>query len=385
MNPDWSSVPLAELLVPVTRPEPVRPETIYRVLGAHWYAGGLYTKEVRTGAQIQARQVYRVQEGDFVYNRLFAWKGAFAIASRENDGCCVSNEFPCFSRREDRLDLRYLRSYFSRPSTWDSALSLSTGGTPTSRNRLKVEKLLSLSIPLPPLAEQRRIMARIDDVVAKMERARGLRRESRQLASRAQLAAYNEIVGAAPRGSMAEVAPLVRRPVPVDAAGQYPELGVRSFGKGTFHKSLISGAALGTKRIFRIEPGDLLFNIVFAWEGAVAQALPADEGRVGSHRFLTCVPRPQVAATPFLRFHFLTAAGLRDLGEASPGGAGRNRTLGIAALARIQVPLPEFSRQLWFSELLQGFDEARVLQDRVDAELDAMLPAVLDRAFRGGL
>jgi len=54
-------------------------------------------------------------------------------------------------------------------------------------------------------------------------------------------------------------------------------------------------------------------------------------------------------------------------------------------LARIQVPLPEFSRQLWFSELLQGFDEARVLQDRVDAELDAMLPAVLDRAFRGGL
>src|SRR5260221_1482662 len=47
--------------------------------------------------------------------------------------------------------------------------------------------------------------------------------------------------------------------------------------------------------LFTIEPGDLLFNIVFAWEGAVAVARQQDKGRFGSHRFLTCVPKADFA------------------------------------------------------------------------------------------
>lgn len=78
---------------------------------------------------------------------------------------------------------------------------------------------------------------------------------------------------------MAEVAPLVRREESIDLNGSYPELGIRSFGKGTFHKPPLSGSDVGTKRLYRIEPGDLLFSNVFAWEGAIAIALPKDAGR----------------------------------------------------------------------------------------------------------
>ena len=69
---------------------------------------------------------------------------------------------------------------------------------------------------------------------------------------------------------MAEVAPLVRRPVEIDLDAAYPELGVRSFGRGTFHKPELPGVEVGNKKLFRICAGDLVFNIVFAWEGAVA-------------------------------------------------------------------------------------------------------------------
>lgn len=124
------------------------------------------------------------------------------------------------------------------------------------------------------------------------------------------------------------VAPLVRRPVEIDLAVTYPELGVRSFGKGTFHKPGLPGIEVGTKRLFRIEKDDLVFNIVFAWGGAVAVAKEDDDGRVGSHRFLTCVPDSSRASSQFLRYFFLTEDGLQQLGQASPGGAGRNRTLG---------------------------------------------------------
>ena len=83
----WPLVPLADLLRRVRRREIVKPDKTYDILGAHWYAGGLYVKHSKPGSQIRAKYVYRVEHDDFVYNRLFAWKGSFAIATKENGGC----------------------------------------------------------------------------------------------------------------------------------------------------------------------------------------------------------------------------------------------------------------------------------------------------------
>jgi type I restriction enzyme S subunit len=178
MSDSLPLVELREVLRPITRPEPVEPERLYRLLGAHWYAGGLYVKDIKPGSQIQANQLYRVERGDFVYNRLFAWKGSFAIATEDHHGCYVSNEFPCFAINTERIEPRYLGRYFSRASVWEDALGLSSGGTPTSRNRLKEARLLSMFIPLLPLDEQRRIVTRIEELAAKIEEARGLRRQA---------------------------------------------------------------------------------------------------------------------------------------------------------------------------------------------------------------
>jgi type I restriction enzyme S subunit len=379
------SIRLGDVLAVVSRPEPVLPTNEYRLLGAHWYAKGLYVKEVLEGSAIQAKTLYRVEGGDFVYNRLFAWKGSFALAGESEDGCYVSGEFPCFRVDDARLDARYLRSYFRRSELWEQALGQSTGGTPTSRNRLKVQRFLSMAIPLPPLPEQRRIVARIEDLVAKIEEARRLAAAAQHDLSRVLLAAYREICEAAGRLPMQEVAPLVRRPVHVDLTATYREIGIRSFGGGVFHKPPVSGASFGGKRIYRIEPGDLLFNNVFAWEGAVATARDDTRGSVGSHRFITCVPRQGLATAEFLRFHFLTEEGLRNLGEASPGGAGRNRTLGLAALARIPVPVPKLQQQKWLDTLQAHAGSIAELRAQTAAHLDALLPSILDRAFKGQL
>jgi type I restriction enzyme, S subunit len=169
---------LGEILKLVSRPESVDPERTYKILGAHWYAEGLYVKDILTGSQIRADKVYRVEQGDFVYNRLFAWKGSFAVATEANAGCYVSNEFPCFVVNPDKADAKFLWRYFSRVSAWDEALGLSTGGTPTSRNRLKEEKFLAMEIPLPPLPEQRRVVARIEELAAKINEAHNLRQNA---------------------------------------------------------------------------------------------------------------------------------------------------------------------------------------------------------------
>jgi type I restriction enzyme S subunit len=184
---------------------------------------------------------------------------------------------------------------------------------------------------------------------------------------------------------MQKAAPLIRRAVEVDPNVSYPELGIRSFGKGTFHKPALTECELGSKRLYRIEPGDLLFMNVFAWEGAVAVARPEDKGRYGSHRFITCLPEKGVAAPRFLRFYFLTGEGLQKLREASPGGAGRNRTLGLTALGNIQVPVPTIEEQQSFDSLQKEVDHLKALQVETATALDALPPAILDRAFKGEL
>lgn len=175
MSKRWPSVSLGELLQEVSREEAVDATREYALLGAHWYAKGLYTKEVKTGSEIRAAKLHRVENGDFVYNRLFAWKGSFAIATADNDSCYVSNEFPCFHIATGRLAPGYLRWYFSREAAWNEALGLSHGATPTSRNRLKQQNLLRMRIPLPPLLEQRRIVTKIDHLAAKIDEAHALR------------------------------------------------------------------------------------------------------------------------------------------------------------------------------------------------------------------
>ncbi len=149
-----------------------------------------------------------------------------------------------------------------------------------------------------------------------------------------------------PMTAMADFAPIVRRPVDIRPDHLYPELGIRSFGKGTFHKPPLTGADAGTKRLFKIEPGDLVLSNVFAWEGAIAVASSDDAGRYGSHRFITCVVDSARACAEYLKF-YLTASedGKEQIRRASPGGAGRNRTLGVEKLGEIKIPLPPVEMQ----------------------------------------
>jgi type I restriction enzyme S subunit len=184
---------------------------------------------------------------------------------------------------------------------------------------------------------------------------------------------------------MAEIAPLVRRPVKPAADKIYREIGIRSFGKGVFHKPPTTGIEIGNKRVFAIEPDDLLFNIVFAWEGAVAVAGEAEQGMIGSHRFLTCVVDKSRADPRFLSYWFRRGEGRDQLLRASPGGAGRNRTLGSEKLAAIEIPLPPLDEQrrivARIEDLASKVEEARRLRNNACAELTRTRNAVTGRFF----
>jgi type I restriction enzyme M protein len=160
----WDLVPIRELLHPIERPVVVKAGTVYKLLAMSWYARGLYIKDTKDGSQIKGRLLFEVREGDFVYNRLFAWKGSFAEATAEVAGCFVSNEFPCYTLETARVAPGYLWAYFSQPDIWEAIERTSSGTTSTSRLRLKEAKLAAMHVPLPPKPVQMQI-ARIAESV----------------------------------------------------------------------------------------------------------------------------------------------------------------------------------------------------------------------------
>ncbi|SFB99899.1 restriction endonuclease subunit S [Tropicimonas isoalkanivorans] len=361
---------------------PVKPDENYKQITARLWGKGLTLRGEVPGSAIAAARQYCAKAGQFLISRIDARHGAFGIVPEDLDGALVSNDFPCFNIDASTVLPHFFEWYSRTPEFIDLCRRASEGST--NRVRMKEAKFLKMTVPLPSLDEQRRIVEKLDRVAALVDDRRNAIEAAERETQALLLKAFQRAIDGAPLRPMAEVAPLVRRPVEIDLDAAYPELGVRSFGRGTFHKPELPGVEVGNKKLFRICTGDLVFNIVFAWEGAVAVAQPEDDGRVGSHRFLTCVPAPETATVEFLRFYFSTPEGLQKLGEASPGGAGRNRTLGLKKLESLQVPVPPIGRQHWFDRLQTKAHEARTIRANTAQDVEALIPAMLHEIFDGG-
>lgn len=376
---------LSEIAEPTDRFETVKPEAEYRLLGMRSRIGGPFLRETKRGVETSAVRLNRVESGDFIFSRLFAWQGAFGLVPAHLHGCYVSNEFPLFLINLDRAVPEYLVYWFGLPQIQKRVEADCTGSTPGTRNRYSEKHFLCLSLDLPSISVQRGIVSRIQRVATRLDEARRLRQEIQDDAKALLHSVFHRLIQGAAYRPLAEVAPIVRRPVAIELDGIYPELGARSFGKGLFHKPTLSGADLDWQKLFRIHAGDLVISNIKAWEGAIAVAGEADHGRVGSHRYITCVAKEGVSTPEFLCFYLLTNEGIEQVQGASPGSADRNRTLAISRLEQLRVPVPTIEKQREFSTLQTKIAAIHQAQAANQPELDALLPAVLDKAFKGEL
>ena len=110
--------------------------------------------------QIAGQRRLKVLTGEFVLARIDARHGAFGIIPDGLDGAVVSNDFPAFRPNPERLLPEYL-GWWWRTHDFVEACRTASEGT-TNRVRLKEEKFAQIEIPLPPLAEQRRIVEILD-------------------------------------------------------------------------------------------------------------------------------------------------------------------------------------------------------------------------------
>jgi len=173
----------------------------------------------------------------------------------------------------------------------------------------------------------------------------------------------------------------VSEPIQVEEQKLYQQIGIRSHGKGLFHKELVDGQALGNKRVFWVKENALIVNIVFAWEQAIAKTSAKEVGMIASHRFPMYLPFENQADITYLLYFFLTEKGKSLLELASPGGAGRNKTLGQKEFENLRFLIPSQLEQQKIADYLSVIDEKLRVLKKKKSLLEQYKKGVMQKIF----
>ena len=180
-------------------------------------------------------------------------------------------------------------------------------------------------------------------------------------------------------GKLEDVLYNVQRPVnkPTEP---YWRLGVRSWAKGTFQSLVDDPSSVAMDELYKVRENDLIVNITFAWEHAIAIAKKEDDGMLVSHRFPTYVFKlgnvpdyyQAVISQPLFK---------KMLENISPGGAGRNRVLNRNDFLKLPCYILPTEEQKRIADILSEHDKIISLCDKKLENLRLFKKACLQKMF----
>jgi type I restriction enzyme S subunit len=388
-----------EFLRPNSRPYTLGPDEDANLVGMRLYGKGPFHREFKTAMRIAKKTHFVVRKGDVIYNKLFAWKGTFGIVPGSLDGMYVSDKFPTYELNREAVDEDFLRWYMRHPALWEEARTMSTGSAALSKLTLNPPKFLLLTMPVPPLAEQRRVVRRIEELANKIGEARAL-----TLQCAAQVAAITRsmldhlcrdinssgilrnVLKAPPRNGWSAKCDNADAGVPVLSLAAVTGFQYRS---SEFKRTSLWADPDGH---FWLRPGDLLITRSNTPE-LVGHAAIYD-GQPFPCVYPDLMMRLDVdqgAANPRFVWYWLQTPVVREfIRLRAKGTSPTMKKISQGTVSAIPYPTAlSLSAQKRIVDELDSLhvmtQQAQALQVQSGSELDAFLPAVLDLAFRGEL
>jgi len=137
---------------------------------------------------------------------------------------------------------------------------------------------------------------------------------------------------------------------------KYLAIGIRSHCKGTFQKPNADPTKIAMDRLFIVKENDVIVNITFAWEGAIALVKKEDDGGLVSHRFPTYTFNSDLVLYHYFKYIFIQKEFRFMLGMISPGGAGRNRVMSKKDFLKLKCEVPSIEEQTQIANFLSAID-----------------------------
>jgi len=291
-------------------------------------------------------------------------------------GLCSADMYPLWVRDKTTAHRVYMYYLLTSERFVSDASSRSFRTGLPKINRPDLE---SITVEIPPLGEQRKIAAILrawDEAIENLTRLRELR-EKQYLGLRNYLIDWSKN-----QHAVKQFLKPTPRPVPKPTLG-YRALSIRSHGKGTFDRFVENPESVEMETLYVAKAGDIIVNITFAWEGAVALVPLGHDGCLVSHRFPTFVPKLERVDARYLRHALRMARFTYLLGIASPGGAGRNRVLSKSEFLDLMVPLPPLDLQRRVATILDDAEKAIAAEENYLSALNRQKRGLMQKLLTG--
>ncbi|MGA9451750.1 MAG: restriction endonuclease subunit S [Verrucomicrobiia bacterium] len=401
MSKALPTVKLGEVLRHSEETIELQPGVAYRQITVKLWGKGVVLRGTLTGAEIAASRQMMARRGQFILSRIDARNGALGIVPPELDKAIVTNDFPVFNVLENRMLPAYL-GWMCRTASFVEECKRASEGT-TNRVRLQEDTFLAREIPLPPLVEQRRVVAQIEALAAQIHEATTLRLQAAEETERLMAGEEKRIW---PDDALLG-APTLESVCTFLARGKQSEQGESDhFLIKTQHVQqdrylptmmrLAPHTAAKVKAEAIVQDGDTLIACSAAGcLGRVARF--RDEGKTASTDTHVAIARANtdVVHSDYLFAYLRGAQGQHQLRSRERGDWKRKKIsfrlteLNLNDLRKVPIPVPPLAEQRRIVAELDALqaevDALKRLQSETAKELDALLPAILDRAFKGEL
>jgi type I restriction enzyme S subunit len=252
---------------------------------------------------------------------------------------------------------------------------------------INAKKYSNLPIPLPPLEEQKRIVARIEQLFSKIDKVKKLRKEALEEASALLSSALHQVFSKADekgwkwvRLGEKEIAEIIMGQSPPSNTYNQEGVGLPFYqGKADF------GELYPTPRIWCTKPNKI------AEAGDILISVRAPVGPVNMCRERSCIGRGLAAIAPqkeifdnFFLFYYFKSIEENWVGKGSTFGAIKKKDL-----QNLLIPLPPLEEQKRIVAYLDKIQEKALalqkLQEETEKEIEKLREAILHKAFTGGL
>ncbi len=363
-------------------PEALSPETPYLGLEHVERGGRIIGRETVAGAQLASTKFLFTSE-HVLFGKLRPNLGK--ISRPDFSGVCSTDILPIRPGRE--LDRDYLAHFLSQPSVVAMAASQATGA---NLPRLSPAVLAKFLIPLPPLAEQRRIAAILDHA----DTLRAKRRQTLDHLDTLPQAIFHAMFGDAVATSTVALVAAAIRTGPFGSQllhSEFVDEGIAVLGLDNVvgnefrwgERRYISEAKYEQLRRYTVIPGDVLISIM-GTTGRCA-VVPADIPTAINTKHICAITPDGAQVDPdFLRASFLWHPASRaHLRRQTKGSIMDGLNMGI--IKSMPIPVPARSEQTEFSRRVGQVASQKQDAERALTAQDELFASLQSRAFRGEL
>ena len=306
--------------------------------------------------------------------------GKNALISKDSEGCAFGAFMTVY-----RSEINEFLFHLFDTDIYNKEVHKNLGATINSINGSDFKKFL---MPLPPKIERFKITSILSDWDEAIEKTQNLieKLEVRKKGLMQQLlTGKTRLPGFSGEWENKELGYFIKStPRPQEKPNKkFLALGLRSHGKGVFHKPNFDPNSIAMDTLYVVKENDLVLNITFAWEHAIAVANYEDEGGLVSHRFPTFTFKDGISNAMFFRYFVLQPRFKYLLGVISPGGAGRNRVMSKKDFPKLIVKIPPYTEQIAISNVLQAIDQEIEYQQQYLEQIQVQKKGLMQQLLTG--